>query len=327
MIRHPHNPILSRADIQSEHPLLRDPSSVFNPGAVFFNGRYRLMLRTQSRSRETFFVPATSSDGIRFDVQTEPLQIGNLPAIPKVHHAYDARLSVIDGRCYMMYAVDLDDRCTLALAVSDDFQTFEFLGYTSGTYADTRNGVIFPEKINGKYLRLERPNLPQEPGNPTSGDMITISESDNLLRWNHRGDVMAGRWRFWDERIGAGPPPLKTKHGWLLIYHGVATHFASSQIYQAGAALLDLHDPKHVLARTRLNILEPRENYELTGQVPNVVFPSGCIPESTEPDGSIADDTQLNIYYGAADTSIGLATTTVQELIHACYFPDGEPGA
>lgn len=324
--RHPNNPILSRTDLGNAFPHLVDATSVFNPGAIYFKGRHRLVLRAQGRSRETFLVVADSDDGIDFSARDMPILLADAPGTPVVHHIYDPRMTVIDDRCYMMYAVDMDDRCTLGLAVTDDFEHFEFLGYTNGTYPDTRNGVLFPEKIDGKYLRLERPNLPQEPGNPTSGDVITISESDDLLHWQHRGDIISGRWRYWDERIGAGPPPLKTKHGWLLIYHGVATHFSSSNIYQAGAVLLDLADPTQVIARTRHNILEPRELYELTGQVSNVVFPSGCIPDQIDDDGTVPDHAKLSIYYGAADTCIGLATASVEELIHACHHPEGAPG-
>lgn len=324
--RHVNNPILTRADVPGAFPHLVDVSSVFNPGAVYFKGRHRLVLRTQARSRETFLMIADSDDGIHFTTREMPITQEHFPDIPVVSHIYDPRLTVIEGRCYMMYAADLADRCTLGLAVTDDFEHFEFMGYTSGTYPDTRNGVLFPEKVNGKYLRLERPNLPQEPGNPTSGDVITISESEDLLCWNHHGDVISGRWRFWDERIGAGPPPVKTKHGWLLIYHGVATHFSSSNIYQAGAVLSDLNDPTRVIARTRHNILEPRELYELIGQVGNVVFPSGCIPDQIDSDGVVPDEATLSVYYGAADTSIGLATATVADLIDACRFPGGDPG-
>lgn len=324
--RHPNNPILTRADILSKSPHLEDATSVYNPGAIHFKGKHRMVLRTQARSRETFLLVADSDDGVEFTPRDLPIQFDNLPEIPVTYHFYDPRLTAIEGKCYMMFAVDLDDRCTLGLAVTEDFEHFKFLGYTSGSYPDTRNGVLFPEKVNGKYLRLERPNLPQEPGNPTSGDIITISESENLLRWNHHGDVISGRWRYWDERIGAGPPPIKTSHGWLLIYHGVATHFSSSNIYQTGALILDLHDPTKVLARTRHNILEPREIYELVGQVPNVVFPSGCIPDKMDDDGTVPDNAKLSIYYGAADTCIGLATATVAEVIHACHHPEGNPG-
>ena len=269
---------------------------------------------------------AESDNGIKFDIRKSPIHLDLPDGTLTPYHAYDPRLTVIDGRCYMMYAADMQGLCTLGLAVTDDFEQFEFLGYTTGTYPDTRNGVLFPEKIDGQYLRLERPNIPQKPGNPTSGETITISSSKDLLHWEHTNNIISGRPHFWDERIGAGPPPIKTKHGWLLIYHGVATHFASSNIYQAGAILLDLTNPTKVLARTRLNILEPREIYETVGQVANVVFPSGCIPSQIEENGTVPDDAELMIYYGAADTSIGLATATVGDVIHACHEPAGEPG-
>lgn len=326
LVRHPKNPIISPADVSSDHPILQDVSSVFNPGAISFQGKHYLVTRVQSRSRETFFMVAESDNGIEFDIRKSPIHLDLPDGTLTPYHAYDPRLTVIDGRCYMMYAADMQGLCTLGLAVTDDFEQFEFLGYTTGTYPDTRNGVLFPEKIDGQYLRLERPNIPQKPGNPTSGETITISSSKDLLHWEHTNNIISGRPHFWDERIGAGPPPIKTKHGWLLIYHGVATHFASSNIYQAGAILLDLTNPTKVLARTRLNILEPREIYETVGQVANVVFPSGCIPSQIEENGTVPDDAELMIYYGAADTSIGLATATVGDIIHACHEPAGEPG-
>jgi predicted GH43/DUF377 family glycosyl hydrolase len=118
--------------------------------------------------------------------------------------------------------------------------------------------------------------------------------------------------------IGSGPPPIKTRHGWLHLYHGIATHFQSTNVYQAGAVLLDLNNPARVLARTHGNILEPREIWELTGQVPNVVFPSGATVSHTDANSTAPDDALVNVYYGAADTVIGLATCTVGDLVAAC---------
>ena len=285
------------------------------------------MLRTQARSRETFFMLAESDDGVDFKVQPKEIKFSNIPEHPKAFHYYDPRMTIIDGRCYIMFAVDFEDFCSLGLAVTDDFEHFEFVCYTKGTYLDTRNGVLFPEKVNGKYLCLERPNLAQEEGNPTSGDTITLSSSDDLINWEHQSNIISGRWRFWDERIGAGPPPIKTREGWLVVYHGVATHFSSSNIYQAGVLLLDLNDPSKVLARSRHNILEPREDYETIGQVANVVFPSGAIVSDYDNEGFALPDAEVKIYYGAADTSIGLATATISELILASQEPSGNPGS
>jgi beta-1,4-mannooligosaccharide/beta-1,4-mannosyl-N-acetylglucosamine phosphorylase len=126
---------------------------------------------------------------------------------------------------------------------------------------------------------------------------------------------MSGRFHYWDENIGSGPPPVKTREGWLHIYHGVAMHFASSNIYQAGVALHDLNNPSKVLYRGKYNILEPREVFELTGQVPNVVFPCGMIVEEFDNEGYALPKSKVSIYYGAADTVVGLAYSTIEELI------------
>ncbi|MFH0944987.1 MAG: hypothetical protein V2A76_07295 [Planctomycetota bacterium] len=155
-------------------------------------------------------------------------------------------------------------------------------------------------------------------GGPPTGDEIVLAESEDLLHWSDCGEVLRGRPRYFDERIGSGPPPVKTREGWLHIYHGVATHFQSSSLYQAGAVLLDLRDPTRVLARTRDNILEPREPYEQIGQVPNVVFPSGMVVRHEDEEGYAILDSELLIYYGAADTCVGLATATVRQLLAAC---------
>jgi beta-1,4-mannooligosaccharide/beta-1,4-mannosyl-N-acetylglucosamine phosphorylase len=145
-----------------------------------------------------------------------------------------------------------------------------------------------------------------------------MSATDDFEIWEDLGPVMAGRPHYWDELIGPGPPPVKTREGWLLIYHGIATHFASANIYQAGAVLLDLDDPTRVIARTRDNILEPRESWELTGQVPNVVFPSGLTVASLDEEGFAPPSAEVRVYYGAADTCVGLAIATVSDLVDAC---------
>ncbi len=311
------NPILTRADIPAMPPRLVDPTSVFNPGAIHFRGRYRLLLRVQARSRETFLVPAESEDGVRFTVAPRCVELPGLERAGRpVYHVYDPRLTRHGDECYVLFAADTDGACLTGVARTRDFEEFELVGIDVAS--DTRNAVLFPEQVNGHFLRLERPNRPQGPGEPPSGDEIVLAESDDLLRWTPRGAVLRGRPHYWDERIGSGPPPVKTRAGWLLLYHGVATHFQSVSIYQAGAALLDLADPRRVLARTWNNILEPRESYELMGQVPNVVFPSGMIVEGYDAEGFALPDARVLVYYGAADTCVGLATSTVERLVSAC---------
>jgi beta-1,4-mannooligosaccharide/beta-1,4-mannosyl-N-acetylglucosamine phosphorylase len=314
--RAPGNPVLSRADLPDIPPRLADPTSVFNPGAVQAGGITYLMLRVQARSRETFMVMAESVDGFRFVVRPEIVDFEGLDRVrERVYHVYDARITPLEGAHYVMFAMDMDSGCQLGLARTEDLRTFRFLGVTSTD--DVRNGVLFPDKIGGLYLRLERPNKARLEGGPTTGSEIWLAGSDDLLRWRRLGPVMGGRFHYWDEYIGSGPPPVKTRRGWLHLYHGVATHFGSANVYQAGVALLDLGDPVKVLGRSRGNILEPREPYELCGQVPNVVFPSGMVVEEFDAEGFALPSSPVRIYYGAADTAVGLAVTTIGELLDA----------
>lgn len=314
MKRHPQNPILTRENIPDIHPQLVDATSVFNPGAIFFNGKYLLMLRVQSRSRETFMVMAESSDGVNFTVENRIVHFKGIENIKeKIYHIYDARISNIDGKYYILFAMDMDGGCQLGLGTTKDFKEFDFLGIVSDE--DIRNGVLFPEKINGKFMRMDRPNKARHSNGTTSGSVIWLSESDDLMHWKPVAPLIEGRFHYWDEFIGSGPPPVKTRQGWLHIYHGVAGHFGSSNIYQAGVMLLDLNNPAKVLSRSWCNILEPREMYELTGQVPNVVFPSGMIVKEFDAGGFAKPESEVYVYYGAADTSIGLAITSINELL------------
>ena len=317
LLRHPGNPILTRADIPPVLPDFTDVTSVFNPAAAKVGDRTLLMLRVQSRGRRTALVMAESEDGVRFTVTSGPVRLRGIERVAEnLHHIYDARITLLEGAWYVMFAADTDGGCRLGVARTADFERFELVGL--GSHPDIRNGVLFPEKIGGRYARLDRPNLAQIGGGVASGEEIWLSTSDDLLEWRPESPVMRGRWHYWDERIGSGPPPVRTAEGWLHVYHGVATHFASASVYQAGAVLLDIEDPSRVLARSRNNILEPREMYEMIGQVPNVVFPSGMIVDRFDAAGVADPDSPVRIYYGAADTCVGLATTTMRDLVAAC---------
>jgi beta-1,4-mannooligosaccharide/beta-1,4-mannosyl-N-acetylglucosamine phosphorylase len=316
MERYPNNPVLTRLDIPDIPPHLVDVSSVFNPGAIRIKGKYLLMLRVQNRGRETFFLMAESRDGIKYQVSNWIVHLEGIDKVKeKIYHCYDPRITLIEDTCYVMFAMDMEDRCALGLARTQDFKSFVFMGIVSD--GDTRNGVLFPAKIRGRYLRLDRPNTVSAGEGPGTGDTIFLSESEDLLSWKPVGPVISGRHHYWDELIGAGPPPIKTRKGWLQIYHGVALHLSNAHIYQAGAMLLDLEDPTRVLGRGKYNILEPRESYELMGQVPNVVFPSGAIVEKVDPEGFADPKSEVLIYYGAADTCVGLAFSTIEELFQA----------
>lgn len=316
LIRNPNNPLISREDIPDIIPFFSNISSVFNPAAVMFNDEFVLLLRVQSRGRETFLIKATSEDGVSFTISKKLILFEGIESITDViYHIYDPRLTKIDNTYYIVFAIDTDSGCKLGLASTSDFEKYHFHSLISNE--ESRNGVLFPEKINNKYYLLHRPNKLMLNGGVISGQSIILSESSDLVSWQNVGEVFSGRPHYWDELIGSGPPPIKTRKGWLHIYHGVATHFSSINVYQAGVVLLDLQNPAKVLARSRNNILEPREMFELTGQVPNVVFPSGIIVDEYDSKGYASDKSKVIIYYGAADSSVCSAGTTIHDLINS----------
>lgn len=312
-------PLLTRLDLPADLPDdLKDPSSVFNPGAIRVDGRTLLLLRVQGRGRQTALLRAREREDGLYDISPEPVLLEGLERVPgPVYHIYDPRITRIEGQTLVVLALDTEAGGRLALARWDLHRRLELLGLTGSE--DTRNGVLFPARIDGQYWMLDRPNRPQGPGDPASGETIRALRSPDLLHWQEVGPVMHGRWHYWDERIGAGPPPLRVEEGWLLLYHGVATHFGASGIYQAGVALLDGTDPTRVLARCQGNILEPREPWELVGQVPNVVFPSGWTVDRQDEQGVAPPGARVTVYYGAADTCVGLASATVADLVAACF--------
>ncbi len=315
MRRYENNPLIRPEDIPSMPPDIIDPTSVFNPGAIKFNERILLMLRVQNRARETYFIMSESKDGIQFDIANEFIKWEGLEKVKgKIYHLYDPRITMIGEEYYIMFAMDIESGCFLGLGKTIDFKKFKFLGIVSKE--DNRNGVLFSEKVNGKYLRLDRPNKNQLVDGPLTGSEIWLSESEDLLQWKPVKKIISGRNHFWDELIGAGPPPVKTSKGWLCIYHGIAMHY--QPIYQAGIMLLDPNDPAKVISRGRFNILEPRELYETVGQVPNVIFPTGLIVDEFDENGFAKMDSEVKLYYGAADTVIGLATSTIEKLVEKC---------
>ncbi len=323
--RNPRNPILTRADIPDLPPDVVDVSSVFNPGAIKHDGRYVLLLRVQTRGRETVLMLAEGDDGEHFSVRPRTLIIEGMADVGRrVHHVYDPRLCAIDGTVYVTLAVDTDEGCYVAIAQTSDFERLELVSFSGDT--PSRNAVLFPERRGDAFQRLERPNQTRLTNGVMTGTEIVLAQSTNLVDWTRVGPVMAGREHSWDEWIGSGPPPVKTRDGWLHLYHGVATHFASSNIYQMGVVLLDLEDATIVLGRSRNNVLEPREMYELVGQVPNVVFGTGMIVEDEDDNGFASPGSLVRLYYGAADTVVGLATATIAELLNACDpAPESRP--
>lgn len=292
--RYKDNPILSLEDMP--FPC----NTVFNGTTVKHNGEYLLLLRVEGQRGFSFFALARSADGYRFTVDKEPAM---LPAESGPFAKYetrgieDPRATFIDGAYHILYTAVSEFGYRIALARTEDFESFERVAMVSEP--GNKDGVLFPEKIDGRYARLDRP-LGLGIGR------IWLSWSPDLENWGESEVVFSPRRGYWDSfRIGASVPPIRTKSGWLEIYHGMKMTSAGP-IYRAGAALLDLKNPARLISRCDIPILSPREEYERVGDVGNVVFPCGAI---VEPDG------EIKIYYGAADTCIGVATARLEDLV------------
>jgi beta-1,4-mannooligosaccharide/beta-1,4-mannosyl-N-acetylglucosamine phosphorylase len=298
--RHPKNPILAPRDLPFE------AYTVFNAGAVRYQGQILLLLRIETRRRETVFHVARSSDGISFRVDSEPIRYpqSSLEKMGSRAHRFDMRITPLDGTYYVCHAVWLDPwGSCIAIAKTDDFVNFQ---QVSMSVPSNRNAVLFPQKIKGKYVRLERPQ------NIDGSGAMWISESPDVIHWGNPRPVKLPYTDWSTRKSGAGCIPIKTPAGWLEIYHATCMT-ASTENYQLGACLLDLDDPSKVVAAPRRFILAAEEIYECVGQVPNVVFTGGACE---------TDDGTLNIYYGGADTRICLAQTTVRELVDFCLAKD-----
>jgi len=173
---------------------------------------------------------------------------------------------------------------------------------------DNRVPCLFPERINGKYMRLDRPYR-VGPNNFHYMGNMWVSSSPDLIHWGCHRPLLKPGYAPWT-RTKIGPvPPIKTDRGWLVIVHGVSQSCAGHR-YCLGAILLDLEDPTRIIGKTLSSILEPCEPHETMGVVPNVVFACGALadPEKDE----------IRVYFGGADTTISLATGSLNELLEAC---------
>lgn len=279
-------------------------NSVFNAGAVMYGNEYLLLLRVEDMKGRSVFALARSADGFHFTVDPDPAME---PSDEEPFRTYerrgieDPRISQIDDVYYIMYTAYSMFGACLALATTKDFRRFERFGIIS--QPENKDGVLFPKKINGRYVRLDRP-LGSGVGN------IWISYSEDLRMWGDSKVLMTTRDGYWDaDRIGASAPPVETEQGWLEIYHGVK-NTSGGPVYRLGVVLLDLEDPSRVIGRSAVPVLAPREYYERIGDIGNVVFSCGAVPNRYS--GG------LKVYYGAGDTCICVGTTTLDELVACC---------
>ncbi len=299
--RYEHNPILTGKDFPQGSGILR----VFNSGIIKYAGGYVMACRAEDAALRNTIWLADSHDGYHFTPRPEPIRVPEGDPEWDEYTAgmyYDPRITEIEGTFYLMHAAHSGHGCRLSLMKTRDFQDFEWMGIVSEP--DNRNGVLFPEKINGYYARLDRPNTPSDMGD------IWISYSPDLIHWGRSRCVLRNsevRWAW--SKIGPGAVPIRTPEGWLNIFHGVRTQCKAHYVYQLGVSLLDLDDPSKVIALAEEAILEPLMDYELVGQTPSVVFTSGAVVEN---------DGEIKLYYGGADTVQCVALTSVARLLELC---------
>lgn len=276
-------------------------NSIFNSAVVPFRDGYAGVFRVDDRTRNMRLHRGFSRDAVHWDIDNEPLTFKTTdPAAAPFQYGYDPRVCTIEGRHYVTWCNGYHGP-TIGVAWTDDFEVFHQLENAFLPY--NRNGVLFPRKINGRYAMLSRPS---DTSHTPFGD-IFYSESPDMCFWGRHRHVMSPINGQWDAtKIGAGPTPIETDAGWLLLYHGVLTS-CSGFIYSFGAALLDRDEPWKVLARAPSYLMAPRESYERMGDVPNVVFPCAALVDR--------DTGRLAIYYGAADTVVGLAFGHLDELV------------
>src|SRR5690554_5419098 len=296
--RYEGNPILTKEQVP--YPV----ATVHNAGVARFNDEYIMLFRSHRMNGRSILGLARSSDGYRFTVEPEPFMV---PAQEEPFAAYEAfgvedpRITFIDGEYLITYSAYSRHGVRIGLAKTKDFQTVERFALI--TEVDYRNVVIFPEKFNGLYARLDRPHSEISPWS------VWISYSPDLRYWGDSRLVMKPEPYHWDEmKIGPGAPPVKTEKGWLNIYHGVFPTMDGS-VYRLGVALHDLNDPAKILGVGDNWILQPEEPYEITGYVHNVVFTCGAVPE---------DDGTVKIYWGGADTVMCVGTARIDDLVDLC---------
>lgn len=315
IVRHPANPILTAKDVPYKADL------IFNAGVTKYEGKYVMVFRNDygyTKSGPFGFEGtnlglAYSKDGINWEVQSKPcFDLKD----EEIIRAYDPRLTVIDGRCYMCFAVDTKHGLRGGIAVTDDFENFEIL---SMTLPDNRNMVLFPEKVNGKYVRLERPFPVYSRGGKDRFD-LWMSDSPDMKYWGNSNLVLAvENVPYANDKIGPGAPPIKTEKGWLTTFHTVDIDPERGKNgwedfwkkrYAAGIMLLDLDDPSKVIGMSKEPLIAPEADYETKDGFRNdVIFPGGMILEESG---------EVKIYYGAADTVECLVTAHVDDLVNLC---------
>ena len=276
-------------------------NAVFNPAATKINNETLLLVRVEDMRGFSHLTVARSADGFT------NWQIDPKPTLQADHSSSEEKWGLEDPRVIWLeeqnqFAITYTSFSVggpvVSLAITKNFRTFARLGGLLPP--EDKDACLFPCRFRGRFALIHRPIVRGEAH-------IWLSFSPDLKHWGDHRMLIETRQAYWDcHRVGLACQPVETEHGWLLFYHGVRQTSAGA-IYRMGLALLDLHEPWHVLRRSDNWILGPRELYERVGDVGTVVFPSG-ITVNKEID-------QLNLYYGAADCTVAVATASFREVI------------
>jgi beta-1,4-mannooligosaccharide/beta-1,4-mannosyl-N-acetylglucosamine phosphorylase len=324
--RHPASPVLSATDLPYPAEL------VFNPGVVRHAGGYLMAFRVDDGWRpgtavfdRTVIGLAESDDGVAWRPRPAPWIDGGSTDALRDHgatRAYDPRLTVVDDRLYLCFAVDTPHGIRGGVArVDDDLETWTLLDLT---VPDDRNLALFPERVGGRLWRLHRPFPVYGRGASEAFDLWASASPDGV-HWGDARLVLASDRVPWaNAKIGPGAPPVRVRAGWLVFFHAVtfdaerelpAWHPGWHKTYTAGAMVLAAREPWRVLGLCREPLLVPEAPHELVGFRGHVVFPGGAV---LEPSG------EVKLYYGAADTCVALAVGDAETIAARCLV-DGPP--
>jgi predicted GH43/DUF377 family glycosyl hydrolase len=279
-------------------------NAVFNAGSILFDGKVLLLVRVEDMRGFSHFSKAVSPDGLtNWGIDKKPTMEPDSKNYPEEYYGIeDPRIIKLEE--VNVYALVYTSFSTsgplVSLATTEDFKSFQRIGAIMSP--EDKDASLFPRLFKERWALLHRPT----PSNNSMGANIWISFSPDLTHWGNNSILLPARkGSWWDaNKIGLGPPPIETKEGWVIIYHGVKTT-AAGNLYRLGLALLDIDDPTKVIKRCDEWVFGPREMYERVGDVPDVTFPCGVILKGDE----------LMMYYGAADTTMSVAIASMKEVL------------
>ncbi|NMA92242.1 MAG: glycosidase [Firmicutes bacterium] len=297
------NPILSPA--RWPYPA----NSTFNPGAITHDGETYLLVRVEDMRGFSHLTFARSKDGVtNWQVDSRPTLRSDPSLNEEQWGIEDPRIVWLPERreFAVTYVSFSKDGPMVSLALSKDLKNFTRKG--AMLPPEDKDASLFPRLIKDRYVLIHRPIIRGEAH-------IWIAFSPDLKYWGDHKILIPVRPGWWDcTRVGLGPPPIETEEGWLIIYHGVRTTVSGS-LYRVGLALLDLDQPWKIIRRSEEWVFGPREPYERVGDVPGVTFPTGTVLNKTTG--------ELLMYYGAADSTVCLATARLDALLS--YLLEGPP--